>query len=95
MVPKHVAFAPGNKWGLGINGAWPHLLYEHVLFLTKWGQAPFIPWASLSSPPERNLASSAFLTVFHHTAFRQAGNPTQSGVEGVRRGGQALSRRMP
>jgi len=29
---------------LGINGAWPHFLYENVLFLTKWGQAPFIPW---------------------------------------------------
>jgi len=28
---------------LGINGAWPHFLYENVLFLTKWGLAPFIP----------------------------------------------------
>ncbi len=51
MVPKHVAFAPGNKWGL----------------------APFIPQASLSSPSERNLARSAFLTVFHHTAIAKQG----------------------
>jgi hypothetical protein len=29
---------------LRINGARPHFLYENVLFLTKWGQAPFIPW---------------------------------------------------
>jgi len=29
MVQKHVAFAPGNKWGQPINGAY------------KWGQAPF------------------------------------------------------
>ena len=29
---------------LGINGARPHFLYENVLFLTKWGLAPFIPW---------------------------------------------------
>ncbi len=28
--------------------------------------------ASLSSPPERNHARSAFLTVFHHTALRPA-----------------------
>jgi len=27
---------------LGINGARPHFLYENALFLTKWGQAPFI-----------------------------------------------------
>jgi len=27
---------------LGINGARPHFLYENVLFLTKWGLAPFI-----------------------------------------------------
>ncbi len=51
MVPKHVAFAPGNKWG----------------------QAPFIPKASLSSPSERNLVRSAFLTVFHHTAIAKQG----------------------
>ena len=54
MVPKHVAFAPANKWG----------------------QAPFIPFfpkASLSSPSERNLARSAFLTVFHHTAIAKQG----------------------
>jgi hypothetical protein len=25
----------------GINGARPHFLYENVLFLNKWGQAPF------------------------------------------------------
>jgi hypothetical protein len=29
--------------------------------------------ASLSSPPERNLARSAFLTVFHHTAIAKQG----------------------
>jgi hypothetical protein len=29
---------------LGINGARPHFLYENVLFLTKWGLAPFIRW---------------------------------------------------
>jgi len=29
---------------LRINGARPHFLFENVLFLTKWGQAPFIPW---------------------------------------------------
>ena len=51
MAPKHVAFAPANKWGL----------------------APFIPKASLSSPPERNHARSAFLTVFHHTAIAKQG----------------------
>jgi len=55
MVQKHVAFAPGNKWGL----------------------APFIPKASLSSPSERNHARSAFLTVFHHTAIAKQGNPTE------------------
>jgi len=27
---------------LRINGARPHFLYENVLFLTKWGLAPFI-----------------------------------------------------
>ncbi len=51
MVLKHVAYAPGNKWG----------------------QAPFIPKASLSSPSESNHARSAFLTVFHHTAFANHG----------------------
>jgi len=35
--------------------------------------APFIPKASLSSPSERNLARSAFLTVFHHTAIAKQG----------------------
>jgi hypothetical protein len=40
----------------------------------KWGLAPFILKASLSSPPERNLARSAFLTVFHHTAIAKQGN---------------------
>ncbi len=50
MVPKHVAFAPGNKWGL----------------------APFILKASLSSPSERNLARSDFLTVFSPYSLRQA-----------------------
>jgi len=55
MVPKHVAFAPGNKWG------------------NKWGLAPFILKASLSSPSERNHARSAFLTVFHHTAIAKQG----------------------
>jgi len=29
---------------LGINGARPHFLYENVLFLKKWGLAPFIPF---------------------------------------------------
>ena len=39
----------------------------------KWGQAPFIPKASLSSPSESNHARSAFLTVFHHTAIAKQG----------------------
>ncbi len=34
------------------------MVQKHVAF------APFIPKASLSSPPERNHARSAFLTVF-------------------------------
>jgi len=50
MVLKHVAFAPGNKWGL----------------------APFILKASLSSPSERNRARSAVLTVFSPYSPRQA-----------------------
>jgi hypothetical protein len=29
---------------LRIIGARPHFLYENVLFLTKWGLAPIIPW---------------------------------------------------
>ncbi len=62
MVPKHVAFAPGNKWG-----------QAPFCMRNKWGQAPFILKASLSSPPERNHARSAFLTVFHHTAFAKQG----------------------
>ena len=39
----------------------------------KWGQGPFIPKASLSSPSERNRACSAFLTVFHRTAIAKQG----------------------
>jgi len=66
MVPKHVAFAPGNKWGL----------------------APFIPKASISSAYLRDCtacseqsegiffaprnARSAFITVFSLCSLRRA-----------------------
>lgn len=61
------------------------MVQKHVAFdpANKWGLALFIPKASVSSPPERNRARSAFLTVFHYKSFRQAGNPTQSGGEYV------------
>ena len=62
MVPKHVAFAPANKWGL----------------------APFIPKASISSPPDRNPARSAFITVFHHTAFAKLGKRKRGQEKGDR-----------
>jgi len=39
----------------------------------KWGQAPFILKASLSSLSESNHTRSAFLTVFHHTAIAKQG----------------------
>jgi hypothetical protein len=45
--------------------------------------SPFILKDSLSSPSESNHARSAFLTVFHHTAFAMQGNPTKSGGEYV------------
>ena len=32
---------------MGINGARPHFLYENVIFLTKWGLAPFISFVYL------------------------------------------------
>jgi hypothetical protein len=41
---------------------------------TKWGLAPIIPKASLSSPSERNHARSAFLTVFSPYSHRHARN---------------------
>jgi len=64
----------------GINGARPHFVRKRTFSYRKWGQAPFIPWASLSSPSERNRTRSAFLTVFHHTAIAK---------QGMRKRGQA------
>jgi len=51
------------------------MVQKHVAFApaNKWGQAPFILKASLSSPSESNHARSAFLTVFHHTAIAKQG----------------------
>ncbi len=51
------------------------MVLKHVAFApeNKWGQAPFIPKASLSSPSESNHARSAFLTVSHHTAIAKQG----------------------
>ncbi len=45
----------------------------------KWGLAPFIPKASLSSPSERNLTRSTFLTVFSTYSLRQARKPDRVG----------------
>jgi len=42
MAPKHVAFAPGNKWGQ-INGDRPHFLRKGTFSCRKWGLSPFIP----------------------------------------------------
>ena len=71
MVKKHVAFAPGNKWGQA-----PFCKKEGILKQKgnnrKWGLAPFILKALLSSPPERNHARSAFLTVLSAYSLRQA-----------------------
>jgi hypothetical protein len=47
MVPKHVAFAPGNKW-CQINGARPHFLKKRTFSYRKWGLAPFIPTGDVS-----------------------------------------------
>ena len=44
-----------------------YMVLKHVAY------SPFIPKASLSSPSESNHARSAFLTVFHHTAFANHG----------------------
>jgi len=50
------------------------MVKKHVAFAPrKWGQAPFIPKALLSSPSESNHARSAFLTVFSPYSLRQAG----------------------
>ena len=56
MVQKHVAFAPGNKWGQA-----PFCKKEDIL-IQKMGPGPI--YSSLSSPSERNHARSASLTVF-------------------------------
>jgi len=40
MVQKHVAFAPGNKWG--INGDRPHFVRKRTFSYRKWGLSPFI-----------------------------------------------------
>jgi len=59
------------------------MVQKHVAFApaNKWGQAPFIPKAWLSSPPERNHARSAFLTVFSPYSLRQAREPDRIGRE--------------
>jgi hypothetical protein len=57
----------------GINGARLHFVRKRTFSYRKWSLAPFIPKASLSSPPESNHARSAFLTVFHHTAIAKQG----------------------
>ncbi len=78
MALKHVAFAPGNKWGLA-----PFCKKEDIL-IQKMGPgpiyslAPFIPKASLSSPQEGNHARSAFLTVFSPYSHRQATGKSHS-----------------
>jgi hypothetical protein len=79
MVQKHVAFAPGNKWGQGINGARPHFVKKRIFSYRKWGLAPFIPKASLSSPSERNHARLAFLTVFLPYSLHRASAETNNG----------------
>jgi hypothetical protein len=77
MVQKHVAFAPANKWG--INGARPHFVRKRTFSYRKWGLAPFILKASLSSPSKRNHARSAFLTVFSPYSLHLAKEETNSG----------------
>ena len=74
MFPKHVAF-------VGINGARPHFVKKRTFsYIKKMGPGTIYSLskvtqikASLSSPPERNHARSAFLTVFHHTAIAKLG----------------------
>jgi len=65
MVPNKWCQAPFSVQ----NGAWHHLLRPGTIY---WGLAPFIPKASLSSPPERNHARSASLTVFSPYSLRHA-----------------------
>ena len=50
------------------------MVLKHVAFapVNKWGLAPFIPKASLSSPSGRNRARSALLTVFLPYSHRLA-----------------------
>jgi len=75
MVPGTILKERGDSKHLDItakNGARHHFLMARY-FLNS----------SLSSPSERNHARSAFLTVFHHTAFAKLGNPTESGGEYV------------
>jgi len=77
MVPKHVAFAPGNKWGQA-----PFCKKEDIL-IQKMGPGPIYSQGfallSLGEEPCPLSLSHGFSPYSH----RQAGNPTQSGGEYV------------
>ena len=62
-----------------INGDRPHFVRKRTFSYRKWGLSPFILKASLFSPPERNRARSAFLTVFSPYSLRQAREPDRFG----------------
>jgi hypothetical protein len=80
MVKKHVAFAPGNKWGQA-----PFCKKEDIL-IQKMGPGPIYSHGSrLRSPLLRRATVPAqpFSRFFHHTAFAKLGNPTESGRESM------------
>ncbi len=64
---------PGNKWGLAPFCKKEDILMQKMGPVPIYSLSPFILKASLSSPSERNLARSAFLTVFHHIAIAKQG----------------------
>jgi hypothetical protein len=77
MVQKHVAFAPGNKWGQA-----PFCKKEDIL-IQKMGPGPIYSqdFALLSFGEEPCPLSLSH--GFSPYSLRQAGNPTEAGGEYV------------